>query len=111
MPKDRVKPLDITSRNSNTLTAGTLRVINEDGLSGPCFMIRITNASNQSIVISYDGVTDHDVLLDDSVLEVNFQNNSRPGNQVALLPTGTKVWVKGTAGTGFIYLSGFYQES
>jgi len=110
MPKDRVKPLDITSRNSNTLTAGTLRVINEDGLEGACFMIRITNASNQSIVISYDGVTDHEVLLDDSVMELYFQNNGRPGNNVALLAQGTKVWIKGTAGAGFIYLSGFYQE-
>jgi len=93
------------------MIAGTLQALNAGGLDGACFMIRITNASSQSIVISYDGVYDHDVLLDGDILQIDFQTNNRPGNKVALLAKDTVIWIKGTAGAGFIYLSGFYQDS
>lgn len=111
MSKDSIKPLLITSVNSNTLGLGAYAVINADGLDGPCFLIKVTNASSEPIFVSYDGVNDHDVLLDDAEFNVDFQNNSRPGNKVALLPKGTRIYVRGNAGQGFIYLSGWYQES
>ena len=111
MSKDSIKPLLITSVDSSTLGLGAYSVINADGLDGPCFMIRITNASSAPIIISYDGLVDHDVLVDDDVLQLDFQTNSRPGNKVAQMAKGTKIYVRGAAGQGFIYLSGWYQES
>ena len=111
MSKDSIKPLLIASINSTTLLIGTYAVVNTDGLDGPCFMIRMTNAASGTVFISYDGVNDHDILLAGEVLQLDFQTNSRPGNKVAQLAKGTKVYLRGTAGTGFIYLSGWYQES
>jgi len=110
MPKDSIKPLLLGGINSNTLDAVAWNPINVDGLDGPCFSLRIFNSSSQPVTISYDGATEHDYLPDDETMTINFQFNSRADNHVALLPKGTKVYVRGTAGTGFIYLSGWYQN-
>jgi len=112
MPKDSIKPLLIASLDASTLQAVTYTAINAvaNGLDGPCFMIRITNASSSGVLVSYDGINDHDILLDGHILQLDFQTNSRPGNKVAQLAKGTKVYVRGAAGQGNIYLSGWYQE-
>ena len=111
MPKDSIKPLEMTAIESTTLTVGTLRVINSAGFEGAPIMLRITNGSDKFVTISFDGVTDHIVVLAGSSVDLNFQTNSRPGNNVALLPKGTKLYAAGTAGqAGFIYVSGFYQD-
>lgn len=98
-------PLD--DINSAALS-GTYAIINSGGLPNPCFKLRVMNASTQDVTISYDGVTDHEVVLSDSTLDIDVQNNSQPASYVANFPKGTVVWAKGTAGVGFIYVSGYY---
>lgn len=60
------------------------------------------------ITISYDGIHDHEFVASNSVFELPSQANSQPGAQIALFPKHTVVYLKGTAGTGNIYLSGYY---
>lgn len=107
MAKDTVKALVLTSIASATIGA-SYAAINPNGAEGSCFFLRIVNDSNQSITISYDGINDNEFLLADTFLEIGTQTNSQPNARFALFSKYTKVYVKGTAGVGNIYLSGYY---
>lgn len=110
MPKNTVQAIPIALINAATF-AGAYLPINPGGLPEACFSLRILNDSDQNIVISFDGVTDHFVMLDNSVIELPFQNFSQPNNQTCLMALGTVVYVKANVGTGAVTLSGFYQQS
>lgn len=110
MPKDRIKPLSLTSINSATVDAVTFKPINSNGLDGATVIITINNASSGSVIISYDGSNDHDYLAAGDVISYDLQTNNQVLNEKALLPKGTVVSVRGVSGVGFIYLSGWYQE-
>ena len=108
MSQNYVKVIPMTSVDSATFT-GAYKVISATGLPEACSLVRISNASDRALLISYDGVTDHDYLAATSVLQLPFQSNSSPSGQVAQLKKGTIVYVKGAAGgTGLVYLSGYY---
>lgn len=109
MAKNKVKAVALASKNSNTVGA-TYSAVNASGLPEACFLIRINNASDQAITISYDGSTDNDYLAANTALTFDFGSNGYPNNFVALLAVGTIVYVKGTAGNGTISLSGYYLE-
>jgi len=108
--KNKVLAIPLTNVASSTLGASYLP-INATGLANPCFLIRITNASNKDVTISYDGVNDHEYLVSATFMDINAQTNSQPNTNIANFATGTVVYVKGTAGTGIIYLSGYYQPT
>jgi len=76
-----------------------------------CFMIRINNTSNQPYTISYDGVTDHDFILANQVIEIYTQANAAPPGKVALFPKNMSFWLAGIAGVGDIYIVGYYQDT
>ncbi len=105
--KNTVKAVPLDDINSATLT-GTYAIVNSGGLPNPCFLLRIMNASTQPVTISYDGSVDHEVVLANSTLVVNAQNNAQPASYVANFPRGFTVWAKGTAGVGLIYVSAYY---
>lgn len=107
MAHNYVKAIAMTSINATTFT-GAYLVLNATGLEEACFMIRITNATDRAILISYDGVIDHDYLAIAGVLQLPFQSNSSPSGYVANLKAGTKIYIKAAAGTGLVYLSGYY---
>jgi hypothetical protein len=107
MAKNSVKPLLLSNLASSAITT-TYAPLNGTGFTQAPFFIRINNASNMPITISYDGVHDHEYLVANSVFELPSQTNSQPNAHVALFPKYTVVYVKGTAGTGSIYLSGYY---
>lgn len=109
MATNRVNAIPLTSIASSSVT-GTYAAINTNGLPEACFMIRINNDSNKDITVSYDGTTDHEFIIAADFLQVDAQNNSRPNNFTALFAKGMIVYVKGTAGTGNVYLSGYYQN-
>lgn len=106
--QNSIKALALASIDSASFT-GNYQVINANGLSKSCSLVRIINSSNKDITISYDGTTNNDFLPAGGVLQLPFQSNSQPTNYVSLLPQGTKIWVKGAAGTGLVYVTGYYQ--
>jgi len=109
MPQDCIKPILLESVDSSTIDAVTYTAIDGGGIEHACSIIRITNASNQAVLISYDGAHDHEILLTSEHMDINLQINNRTSNKIALIPQGTIVYVRGTPGVGFIYLSGWYQ--
>lgn len=108
--KNSVQAIALTNIASSTLTT-SYQAINPNGLTQACFMIRIMNSSTQAVTLSYDGTTDHEFILSNSTLQIDPQINSQPNNNIAKFSANTVVYVKGTAGTGNIYLSGYYQPS
>lgn len=108
--KNTMQAITMTSIDSANFT-GSYQVINNLGLTQACSIIRIINASNKDVTISYDGTTDHDYVSAGSVLQLPFQSNAQATNLVAIFPIGKKVYVKGSAGIGLVYLAGYFQPS
>jgi len=106
--KNSVLPIGLTTFDSSGLT-GAYQAINAAGLPNPCFFIRIVNDSDADVTLSYDGTNNHDFLAAGQVLEINAQSNHRQSTGAANFAQGTRVSVTGSAGTGLIYLSGYYQ--
>ncbi len=107
MAQNSVKPLKLTNMLSSAITA-IYNPIDNKGFAEAPFFIRINNASSNAITVSYNGIDDHEFIPANSIFELPSQANSQPGAQVALFPKHTIVFIKGTAGTGSIYLSGYY---
>lgn len=106
--KNNVLAVPLSSFNTTGLTTA-YQAINTSGFAHPCFYIKIVNNSGTDITLSYDGVNDHEFVRTKTDLPLNFQTNSQPQAQSALLRKGTVVYVKGAgASTGLVYLSGYY---
>ena len=106
MSVNYVRAITLTSKNTATLTGG-YDVVNA-GLSEACFLLRIINDSNRDLTISYDGVTAHDYVTAGSQMEINAQANSSLPGKVALFKKGLPVYVLAAAGTGYVYIAGYY---
>jgi len=75
-------------------------------------MLKIYNASNVGITISYDnGVTDHDFIAPVSTfildIQANHADNSAYGSGTLNGRTGQIIMGKGSAGTGNLYISAY----
>jgi hypothetical protein len=108
MSKNKVLPIPLSSIDSATFTGAYQLLSGAAGITNPAIMLHIVNNANVPITISYDGTNDHDFLLAATDRELNFQSNASPQNYAAVLAQGTKVYVKGAAGVGLVYLSGWY---
>jgi len=110
MAKNVIVPIEMQSVNTATIGAGAFTEIGNP-LEGALSFIRITNASNTPVIISYNGTTDHEyVEANGGRVETYFQINSTPANYVSKLDKRTIVWIRGTAGVGLVYVSGYYNE-
>ncbi len=107
--KNTVLPIPLKSIDSASFTGSYQLLSAAGGIPQPCFMVMMSNSSNVPVTISYDGTTDADYLLPSTDRVFNFQTNSGPSNFAAYLAKGTKVYVKGAAGTGLFYMSAWYQ--
>jgi hypothetical protein len=108
--KNYVLPTGLTNIASSTVT-GTYAAVNSSGFAEPLIILRVVNGSTTAVTISYDGTNDHDYLPSGDTLTLNFQANAQPSNWTAQMRSGTVIWVKGTAGTGNIYVAGYWQPS
>lgn len=110
--KNIVKPILLTAFDSSTLTAA-FKPINPNGTEASCFLIRINNDSTEAVFVSFDGINEHDFVAAGGLLELPLQTNRGPVNQAAYLAQGTIIYVKEvtTAGTGDIFLSGYFQPT
>lgn len=108
--KNFIQAIPLTAINSAALT-GAYQLINTGGTLVPLVLLRIVNGSDQDVLISYNGSTDNDVVQKGTTLQVPAQQNAQPTTNVLLFSKGTKVYAKGTAGTGFIYVIGYFQQT
>lgn len=76
-------------------------------LSYPSYICKLVNNSNVLVTVSIDGATDIDVAPANSFW---LYDESKVGMSSAFpaLPAGTQFYVKGSAGTGLVYLVSQY---
>ncbi len=105
MAQTNVKAIELLSIDSANFD-GSYMLIGK--LSNACSLIRIINNSDEDILISYDGETDNDFVQQMSTVEIYFQQNNKPNGNVANLAANTPIYVLGGAGTGLVYVAGYY---
>lgn len=103
--KVRIRPETLRSRDSSTFT-GSYQTLGS-ALDNPCRIIKITNDSDQDILISWDGTNDHEYIPASSFLLLDFSSN-RAGQSLLAVAEGTQFYVQGSSGTGSVYLSSYY---
>jgi hypothetical protein len=108
--RNSIAAIPLASIDTATYTGAYQLLTPASGLANACFILRIVNNSDRITTISYDGVTDNDIIPTAAHFELNPQSNSQPNNFTCLFARGLKVYVKGLAGgTGLVYLAGYYQ--
>lgn len=108
--KNITQAIGLTSIDSATFT-GSYQLINTAGTPNPCFLLKIINNSTKDVTVSYDGTHDNDFVPTLTTALLQTQTNAQPNNFINNFAQGTKVYVKSTAGTGSVYLAGYYQPS
>lgn len=106
--KSSVLAVPLASIASSALSS-SYQAINTGGLPNPCFLLELISTSSTGVTVSYDGTNDHTYLPAGLTKQLNAQANSQPNNWIANFSKGTVVYVKGTAGTGNIYVAALYQ--
>ncbi len=77
-------------------------------LANPCRILYIVNNTDALLTFSFDGVNDHFVIPSMSFMILDVTSNmSIPGGWLTIAQ-GTKIYVKGSPGSGSVYLSVFY---
>lgn len=109
--KNIVNALPLSSIDSATFTGAYQLVSGAAGITNAAFLLRLVNNSNKDVTVSYDGSHDNDFVPAGKELNVGAQQNNQPNNHIANFPQGQKVWVKGAAGAGLVYLTGYFQPS
>jgi hypothetical protein len=90
--------------DTSTLGAGTAYFPVSTPLLYASYIFKMVNNSNTLVTVSIDGLTDIDVLPADSFFL--YDENKTQAHE--MLPAGTRVFVKGSAGVGTIYLVSQY---
>jgi hypothetical protein len=107
MAQNRVRAATRGTFAGMSLTT-SYQAINSTPFEGACFRVSISNTTNSSIDISFDGVTDNDVVLSGATIVIDAQSNAQPNGYTALFQKGLVVYAKGAAAAGNVYISGYY---
>lgn len=101
-----IKYAPMQSLDTSTLSGSYLPL--GSGLSNPSRIFKIINASTVPVTISTDGSTDNDYIPADGgfTLYDAGTNRGNPSPELNLPPT--QFFVKGSAGTGSVYLVSMY---
>lgn len=74
-------------------------------LAHPATLVKLVNASNVLITLSTDGVNDCDVARATSSFVYDLTANTPSnGDDAVFFPQGMQFYVKGSSGTGLVYL-------
>lgn len=95
---------------SSSLT-GSYQAINSSGFPEQMLSIDIYNKSSTDITVSFDGTTDNLYIPTGTARTFSSNAISSQTADSVKFPKGLVVYVKGTAGTGNVYLTGFYLAS
>lgn len=115
-----IKAIPLTSLDTSQLQ-NVYVPINPGGLDTACFMLKFINNSSIDVLISYDGVVDHDFLPGATTAKIQT-----PYIDEALFKKGLVVWVMAASsptlptirvdlnaplrpGSDNLYLAGYYQ--
>lgn len=108
----RVQAIPIQALDASFINALTPTAINPNGLPNSIFLLRIINASNTPVLITYStsGSVTADYVAANSTIQLPAQSNSKNG-VIGNFPKGLVVSALGTAGVGSLYVAGYYISS
>jgi hypothetical protein len=100
---------------TETLTYEALRSIDSSTFTGsyqklggpllyPASIVKIVNNANVPVTISIDGTTDHDIAPLSTGFVYDNTTNRTSSTSGIFAPAGRQYYVKGSAGTGSVYL-------
>lgn len=92
---------------SSTLT-GSYQALGTP-LANPSYIIKFISTSSTTVTLSIDGATDIDVIPTNGGFV--YDETKYVGTSIQFIPKGTQFFVKGTAGTGTIYMVTQYIQS
>lgn len=104
-----IYPNPLQSIASSTLTSSYKAIGN--ALAYPARLIKIVNDSTEDVTVSWDGINDHDFVPGGSFTLYDCGTNRGNSSSSMDVPSGTAFFVKGTAGTGSIYLISLYAKT
>lgn len=98
---------NLRSIDSATLT-GSYQALGTP-LAHPASLVRLVNNSTVLVTVSVDGIADQDVAPASSFFLYDVTANAPSnGDDAVFVPQNTQFYVKGSAGTGLIYLVVLY---
>lgn len=102
--KNVIEPIPRASFDVSGLT-GSYQAIDASGFDNAVVIIKMYNGGTTGVDISWDGSTDHDYMPAGSTLILDIATNRNKSDQKFAAEAGQIIYVKGTAGTGNVYLS------
>lgn len=109
--KNFVRPITAEWINANILGGAVYFPINT-GLPKTCIQVRIWNKSNIAIDLSWDGVNLNDYIPAGDTITYQFFSTRDSGIYTPVVTKGQIFYASAAApGVGFIYVSGYYQET
>ncbi len=104
----------ITVQNDVFLTPGVtnnFQPVNPNGFPGACSIVRIVNNSANPVILSFNGINEHDTVLANSVYQLDLQTNNSSTPGIAKFKKGTVVYIAGPvpAVAGNVSVSCYYQ--
>jgi hypothetical protein len=100
--KPLLKYEPLRSIDSSTLS-GSYQAVGTP-LANSSSILKMVNNSTVLVTVSIDGTNDHDVLPSGSFFLYDVTSDSVDGVPGVFVQSGTQYYVKGSAGTGSIYL-------
>jgi len=101
---NKIEPNVRHTFNSASLT-GSYQSMSAGGFSFDLAVYKAYNGGTTDVDVSYDGVNDHDFIPAGGTFILDIQSN-KEGDKAAW-PKGRQTFLKGTAGTGTIYETGY----
>jgi len=80
-------------------------------LANPARIIKMINSTDVDITVSFDGVTDHDILTTNATGFVYDIGTNKSLSAPFFLDIGSSIYVKGTPTSGSVYVVVIYASS
>lgn len=105
-----VQAITLVVYDTSALT-GSFAALNGSGTTQPLKILKIYNASDVGITLSLNGSTNHDFMPAGGTFLLDVQANASKvagGDGSWLVKKGQIIYGKGSAGTGNLYITGYY---
>ena len=107
---NRLENIELVNFDASTLNA-SFQQINGTPTSDPCVAFKFYNSSANLVILSYDGVTDHDFVPPGGSFVLDCETNAEGFGDGAgghkSLPAGTKVFAKTSSNTDRLIFVGY----
>lgn len=77
-------------------------------LTNPSRILYFFNTTDVTVTFSFDGSTDHFIIPTESGFVLDVSSNRSEQSGIIFVAQNTQIYVKGSPGSGSVYLTSFY---